>query len=166
MAATTTLRLHGLLQNGEFSSILLAQRDNDAEITVLKCFNRVHVQRNPEALRRVLRERWSFDMLSRLPHPFHVGMRFAHVDGDAVFLGMEHVGGGDLFSLLQQYGPLSPDHSRVYAAEVALALGHVHAFDMMYRDLKVLAHLAQFFAPQFPVPCAKGTPPLLPVSNP
>ena len=131
------LRLHALISSGEYSSLFMAQRDNEGEIVVVKRFSREGIQETPEGLRRVLREKWAMQTLSQLPHPFVVRYRFAHVDPMSVFLGMEHVGGGDLFSELQRRGPFAPAQARCYAAEIALALGHVHSFDIMYRDLKV-----------------------------
>ena len=150
--AHSTLRLHGLLCSGEFSSLFLAQRNDDHEITVAKCFNRACVRRNPEMLRRILREKWVMETLCRLPHPFIVGHRYAHIDHDTVFLGMENVGGGDIFSLLQKRGPFSPEQVRCYAGELCLALGHVHSFDIMYRDLKVNALPPPTYAPRTPNP--------------
>ena len=43
---------------------------------------------------------------------------------------------GDAFTLLQNKGSLSPDWTRIYAAEMCLALGHIHSFDLIFRDLK------------------------------
>ena len=50
--------LHNLLWNGEFSSLFLAQRENDPtnEIFVVKCFNRHFMQDKPDAVRRLLRD--------------------------------------------------------------------------------------------------------------
>ena len=43
---------------------------------------------------------------------------------------------GDLFTMLQNQGPLPPDWARVYAAEICLALGHLHGLNVAFRDLK------------------------------
>ena len=51
---------------------------------------------------------------------------------------MENVGGGDMYSMLLQRGGYLPlADVRFYAGELALALGHVHSFDVMHRDVKV-----------------------------
>ena len=133
---SSTIRLHGLLCSGEFSSLFLAQHNTENEIVVAKCFKRSLMRQNPDSLRRMLREKWALETVSRLPHPFIVGARFAHIDDETAFLGMENVGGGDIFSLVQQRGPFQPEQVLCYAGEICLALGHVHSFDIMYRDLK------------------------------
>ena len=139
MAETQSLRLHGLVRNGEYSSIFLAQRNKEAGVVVVKSFNRAFVRQRPEVLRRVLREKWALETLGRLPHPFIVAKCFSHIDNRSVFLGMENVGGGDMFTVLQSRGAFRPRQALSYMGEICLALGHVHSFDIMYRDLKVRA---------------------------
>lgn len=38
--------------------------------------------------------------------------------------------GGELFTHLHQIGPFSEDHTRVYAAEITLALEHLHSVSL------------------------------------
>ena len=136
--ATTSLRVHALLGHGRFSSIFLAQRNDDPDLLVLKCHNRVDIVADPDAVLHVIREKWAMETIARLPHPFVVQHRCSHVDGDFVFYAMENVGGGDMYSMLQlRGGHLPPADVRFYAGELALALGHVHSFDVMHRDVKV-----------------------------
>ena len=46
------------------------------------------------------------------------------------------MGGGDLFTLLEQNGCFSEEWTRIYSAEIVLALEHVHSQAIIYRDLK------------------------------
>lgn len=46
-----------------------------------------------------------------------------------------HVAGKDLFSLVERERLSEPD-ARFYIAEIALALGHMHHYNFIYRDLK------------------------------
>ena len=46
-----------------------------------------------------------------------------------------HVAGKDLFSLVERQR-LSEPNARFYIAEIALALGHMHHYNFIYRDLK------------------------------
>ena len=46
------------------------------------------------------------------------------------------MGGGDLFTLLEQNGRFTEEWTRIYAAEIVLALEHVHSQQIIYRDLK------------------------------
>ena len=149
----------GLVSNGEYSSLFLAQRQGDHEVVVVKRYTRAIIQQSPQAVVRVLREKHAHMAVSQLSHPFLVSYRFSHIDPQYLLLGMENVGGGDVFSLLQRHGPLTPNHARCYVGEVCLALGHLHSFDIMYRDLKVRRRSA----------CHTGVCPrarLLPVRSP
>ena len=132
-----TLFLHGLISSGDFSSVFLAGKADDSSVpVVIKCFTRSLVTQNADSLTRVWREQHSLASLAVKPHPFVVRHLFSHVDDTFLFLGMENVGGGDMFTLLQRMGPLPPEFAKVYTAEMVLALGHVHSFDIIYRDLK------------------------------
>ena len=52
-----------------------------------------------------------------------------------IFLVMDLVGGGDLYQLLDAKKRLPEPWVTIYAAEVSLALQHVHAHDVIFRDL-------------------------------
>jgi len=136
LSSGNTLSLQGLIASGEFSAVFLAHRSKDTELTVVKCFSRERSSADEHAERRVQSEKFALSLISQISHPFVVQFRYVHYDNDQLFLGMEHVGGCDAFTLLQNKGSLSPDWTRIYAAEICLALGHVHSFDIVFCDLK------------------------------
>jgi serine/threonine protein kinase len=131
-----SLSLLGLVANGEFNSIFVAQQASQPGVVVVKVLNHA-AHGNEDAAQRLLNERALLETVSSRPHPFVVGFRFAMVDATFAYLGMENVGGGDLFSLLQRHGPFPPEAAKMYVAEVALALAHLHSFDIVHRDVKV-----------------------------
>jgi hypothetical protein len=49
---------------------------------------------------------------------------------------MSYGAGGDLFTYLQRYGPVSTATARLWAAELVLALRHLHSLQIVHRDLK------------------------------
>lgn len=49
---------------------------------------------------------------------------------------MDFLRGGEVFSHLKQKRRFTEEEARVIAAELALALGHLHALNFVYRDLK------------------------------
>jgi len=130
---------------GEARSIYIARRPGDNNgLIFVKAFARAgllldvdghpalwsakHLAREEEALRR----------LSLIgAHPFVVEYRFAMHEEHRLHLGMEHLPNGDVCDLLLARGEGLPEAwARIYAIEVALALGHVHSHDIMHRDVK------------------------------
>lgn len=57
-------------------------------------------------------------------------------DEKNLYLLMEFVQGGELFSHLRRAGRFSPDVSRFYAANILLTLDYLHKHDIIYIDLK------------------------------
>merc|ERR1712166_660281 len=48
----------------------------------------------------------------------------------------EFVSGGELFSHLRRAGRFTNDTGKFFAASIILALQHLHALDIIYRDMK------------------------------
>ena len=129
------LELQALIAMGDFSTLFLAHRARDADLSAVKCFSREQVRANALS-RRVQGEKSALALVAHLPHPFVLRYLYTHYDAEKLYLGMEYVGGCDLFTLVQNKGPLTPNWTRMYAAEMCLALGHLHSFDLIFRDLK------------------------------
>jgi serine/threonine protein kinase len=49
---------------------------------------------------------------------------------------MEYVNGGDLFTHLRKENHFTSDRAKFYAAEILLAIDHMHNMGVIYRDLK------------------------------
>jgi hypothetical protein len=75
-------------------------------------------------------------ILSRISHPFIVNLYTAFQDERNLYMTMEYVIGGELFSQLRKVGRFSNETARYYAAEIILALAYLHSLDIVYRDLK------------------------------
>eukprot|EP00767_Chilomastix_cuspidata_P004100 gnl/Chilomastix_cuspidata/423.p1 GENE.gnl/Chilomastix_cuspidata/423~~gnl/Chilomastix_cuspidata/423.p1 ORF type:complete len:563 (-),score=227.96 gnl/Chilomastix_cuspidata/423:96-1784(-) len=75
-------------------------------------------------------------VLSKINSPFIVHLYGTFQDEMNVFLVLEYVQGGELFSHLQRCGRFRLEVARFYAAEVTLALIHLHDKGIIYRDLK------------------------------
>ena len=78
------------------------------------------------------------NVLEAVRHPFIVNLRFAFQTESKLYLVLDYIGGGELFARLDA----SKDHSlsikeaRFYAAEIVLAIEHLHKNSIVYRDLK------------------------------
>jgi len=75
-------------------------------------------------------------ILSMIEHPYIVNLLQTFQDDKRLFMVMEYVNGGELFSYLRKEGRLPNDHARFYAAEIILAFQYLHGCNVVYRDLK------------------------------
>jgi len=75
-------------------------------------------------------------ILQSVDHPFIVGLRFAFQTDSKLYLVLDFLSGGELFFHLSKEVKFQLDRTRFYAAELVLALGHLHSKDIVYRDLK------------------------------
>jgi len=74
--------------------------------------------------------------LSNFNHPFLVRMYRSYQDTTNLYVMMEYIVGGEVFTHLRRAGRFSTDVARFYCAEVVVAIEYIHSFDIVYRDLK------------------------------
>ena len=120
------------LGEGAASLVFLATHIASREQHALKILKLVGLDTSTqEAINRFMAE---YDMLSQLSHP-HVARVYEHGIGDrCLFIGMEHLPGGDL--RLDIEAGMSPQQAQKRAAEIASALAAIHAAGIIHRDLK------------------------------
>lgn len=71
------------------------------------------------------------------PHPFVVECHSGFQTEDVVVLVLEYLSGGDMYDLLAKYGTLSEDEAKFYLAELVVAIGELHRFKFVWRDVKL-----------------------------
>ena len=57
----------------------------------------------------------------------------SHRDNRYLYLSMEFLPGGELFSYFRQVGRFQGDVVRFYTCEIILALEYLHSFSIVYR---------------------------------
>ncbi|GMM31872.1 hypothetical protein DAMA08_046170 [Martiniozyma asiatica (nom. inval.)] len=76
-------------------------------------------------------------ILAKISHPNVVKLHYALQDFNKVYLILEYLSGGELFYHLRQEHILSEDIAAFYAAQMILAIRHLHLdANVIYRDLK------------------------------
>lgn len=106
-------------------------------VHAMKVVNKRGVLFSPSTLRNAVNERLALERLSS-GHPFLLPLRYAFQTADHLFLVTELCDAGDLAThLRKQPGRrCSEDDVRFLAAELILALEHIHAHDVVFRDMK------------------------------
>ena len=74
--------------------------------------------------------------MTEVKHPFIVELHFAFQTPERLYFVLDYVNGGDLFHHMRKKGKFTEKEARFYAAELILALDHLHELGFIYRDLK------------------------------
>ncbi|KAI8376233.1 camp-dependent protein kinase 9 [Radiomyces spectabilis] len=75
-------------------------------------------------------------ILASVRFPFIVDLFCTFQDDVNLYMLLEYVVGGELFSHLRRAGRFTNDMTRFYASEIVLAIEYLHSKDIIYRDLK------------------------------
>ncbi|KAF1333476.1 Agc/akt protein kinase, partial [Globisporangium splendens] len=129
-----------VLGKGTFGTVVLAERKNTGEIFAVKILEKSSMSNYDK-----LRTKTEMRILRDVHHPFIAPLRFSFQSHSRVFLGMEYYPGGSLYTHMNRFSnnkehrvKIAIDLPRVrfYVSQIVLALCHLHACDIVYRDLK------------------------------
>ena len=122
-----------VLGRGSFGTVALATKTSTGETYAMKSLSK----RMLIAVRQTDSAMLEREILRRPSHPFIVRMYYAFTSVSCLHLVLDYLPGGDLYGRLEAEGPLPTSRARLYAAELVLALGHVHdVVRIIFRDLK------------------------------
>lgn len=120
------------LGTGSFGRVHLVRSVHNARYYAMKVLKKEQVVR----MRQVEHTNDERRMLSLVEHPFIIRMWGTFQDAQALFMIMDYIEGGELFSLLRKSQRFPNPVAKFYAAEVCLALEYLHEHTIIYRDLK------------------------------
>uniref|UniRef100_A0A8C2XQI1 Protein kinase cAMP-dependent X-linked catalytic subunit n=1 Tax=Cyclopterus lumpus TaxID=8103 RepID=A0A8C2XQI1_CYCLU len=76
------------------------------------------------------------EVLSEVNHPFLIRLFWTHHDERFLYMLMDYVPGGELFSYLRSRGRFSNATGLFYTSEIVCAIEYLHSREVVYRDLK------------------------------
>ncbi|KAG9140795.1 hypothetical protein Leryth_022760 [Lithospermum erythrorhizon] len=120
------------ISRGAFGRVFLAKKRTTGDLFAIKVLKKADMIRK-NAVQSILAER---DILISVRNPFVVRFFYSFTCRENLYLVMEYLNGGDMYSLLRNLGCLDEEVARVYVAEVVLALEYLHSIPVVHRDLK------------------------------
>ena len=123
------------LGSGGYGRVSLVRHTKTKRVYALKRVTKAHLLARNGANRceNVTREK---RVLEELEHPFVCTLHSTYADSDSIYLLLGAAMGGDLYRLMDKLEQMSERVARFYAAALVLALAHIHAHEIVYRDLK------------------------------
>lgn len=115
-----------------FGRTRLVKSLKDKNYYCMKIMNKARIVKLKQ-LPHVLNE---VTILSRLRNLFAIEMRALFQDENSVYMVLEYIPGGELFSHLRRNKVFEVAAYQFYAIEIACALYHLHQLQIVYRDLK------------------------------
>jgi len=120
------------LGTGSFGRVHLARSVHNGRFYAMKVLKKDRVVK----MKQVEHTNDERRMLAIVEHPFIIRMWGTFQDSRAVFMIMDYIEGGELFTLLRKSQRFPNPVAKFYAAEVCLALEYLHDHNIIYRDLK------------------------------
>jgi serine/threonine protein kinase/CRP-like cAMP-binding protein len=124
-----------ILGKGTFGTVYLCESTPRAPVKgvwALKMMNKAHIEECDQK-RNVLNEKM---VLQELSHPFVLTLHRTFQDRDSIYMLLDFVQGGELFTIMQQHYRLPIAHAQFYSACIVDALDYMHGANIIYRDLK------------------------------
>ncbi|XP_067848746.1 ribosomal protein S6 kinase alpha-3 isoform X5 [Heptranchias perlo] len=123
-----------VLGQGSFGKVFLVRKAHGSDagqLYAMKVLKKATLK-----VRDRVRTKMERDILVEVNHPFIVKLHYAFQTEGKLYLLLDFLRGGDLFTRLSKEVMFTEEDVKFYLAELALALDHLHSLGIIYRDLK------------------------------
>ncbi|XP_015925252.1 ribosomal protein S6 kinase 2 beta isoform X2 [Parasteatoda tepidariorum] len=132
--APDQFKLLQVLGQGSFGKVFLVKKmvgPDSGKLYAMKVLKKATLK-----VRDRMRTKMERDILADIRHPFIVKLHYAFQTEGKLYLILDFLKGGDLFTRLSKEVMFTEEDVKFYLAELALALDHLHSLGIIYRDLK------------------------------
>jgi serum/glucocorticoid-regulated kinase 2 len=117
---------------GSFGKVYLVENKTTGKLHAMKSIRKDKIQDYDKMESTKLEEH----ILLNSEHPNIVSLDYVFTSEKRIYFIMQFIRGGELFKQIIDCRRFDELRSKFYAAQIALALGHLHSQDVLYRDLK------------------------------
>ena len=117
---------------GSFGKVMQVRKKDTGEIYAMKSMYKEVILRE----NLVDHTNAEKNILGMINHPFIVKLHYAFQTEDKLYLVLDFLSGGEVFFHLSQCGVFTEPRAKFYTAQIGLAISHLHALNIIYRDLK------------------------------
>lgn len=117
---------------GSFGKVYLVENKNTGKLHAMKSIRKDKIIDYDKVESTKLEEH----ILANSEHPNIVGLDYVFTTEIRIYFIMNFIRGGELFKHIIDWKRFDEDRAKFYAIQIALAIGHLHSWDIVYRDLK------------------------------
>lgn len=120
------------ISSGAYGKVCLVKKSSSGDYFAMKIIDREKtIEKAQEDLVRS-----EVSIMRTLDNDFIVKLYYTFQNDYYLFFVMEYLNGGDLGSLLHTFGQVEEKFTKLYAAELVVALQYLHSKGIVHRDLK------------------------------
>ncbi|XP_031625658.1 ribosomal protein S6 kinase alpha-4-like [Contarinia nasturtii] len=127
-----------ILGTGAYGTVFLVRKkggNDDGQLYAMKALKKSAVLKNRKIAENTESERQVLEAIGR--RPFLVSMHYAFQTESKLYLVLDYVSGGELYTHLYKRDHFTEDEVRIFIAEIVIAIEQLHKLGIVYRDIKL-----------------------------